>query len=277
MIKYEIDTDSYNRSFLVSIIDFTHGFNYYKIWFFLSCQDIKQRYRRSVIGPFWITISNAIIIAMLSFLYGALFGLPLDVYAPYLASGMLVWSFISVTINESTSLFSESRNIIQQVNYPLSFYTYRLISRNILILFHNLLIMPFIYFYFETTINVFNILLFFAGLLVLSINLFFISFCSAIICTRFRDIQPLITNIVQAVFFVSPIMWLPSILEARGVASWLLVLNPIYYLLDIVRSPMLGQSPSYSSVIVSFSLMIGLFLVTFMLLAKTKSKVVYWL
>ena len=277
MSHFRIDTDDYRNSYLFSYKDLKSGLDYHKVWIHLSLQDIKQRYRRSVIGPLWITISNAIMITMLSLLYGTLFGQPLALYAPYLASGILVWAFISMTINESTSLFLDNRNIMQQVNFPLSFYVYRLISRNIIVFAHNFLIMPIIYYFFELSLSLVDVIFFLLGITILSFILFFICLCSAILCARFRDIQPLITNVVQAVFFVSPIMWLPVVLEDRGVATWLLFLNPVYYILDLVRSPMLGQNPAVESIILSCSFMVLLFLVTFFLLAKTKSKVVYWI
>ena len=277
MPTHRIDTNDYGKGYYKSLTDFKSGLSYYRVWGYLSFQDIKQRYRRSVIGPLWITISNAIVIAMLSFLYGALFGQPLEVYAPFLASGMLVWAFISVTINESTNLFFDNRNIIQQVNYPLSFYVYRLIARNVIILAHNFLIMPIIYYFFEITLDLFDIFFILLGVSILSVSLFLICLCFAILCTRYRDIQPLITNVVQAVFFVSPIMWLPVVLEYKGVATWLLIVNPLYYILDMVRSPMLGQSPAVESVLLCCSFLVFLFIVTVFILAKTKPKVVYWI
>jgi len=277
MLTHRIDTDNYARGYFESLKDLKSGLSYFQVWGYLSFQDIKQRYRRSVIGPFWITISNAILIAMLSLQYGALFGQPLVVYAPYLASGMLIWAFISITINEATNLFFDNRNIIQQVNYPLSFYVYRLISRNIIILAHNFLIMPIIYYLFDITLDLLDVFFVILGVITLSVKLFCICLCFAILCTRYRDIQPLITNVVQAVFFISPIMWLPIVLENKGVATWLLIINPMYYILDMVRSPMLGQSPAVESVLVCFSLTAFLFCMTFYILAKTKSKVVYWI
>ena len=277
MTKYEIDTEEYNNSYSVAFRDMWSGLYFFKVWIHLSVNDIKQRYRRSVIGPLWITISNAIIISMLSLLYGALFGLPLEVYAPYLASGMLIWAFISITIIESTAVFFEYKNVIQQVNYPLSIYLYRLIARNILVLFHNFLILPIIYYIFNISLGLTDVIFIFMGFIILSVILFLVSLCSAILCTRYRDVQPLIINGLQAVFFISPIMWLPAALEGRGIASWVLTLNPIYHILDIIRSPMLGGRPANASVIISCFLIIILLLITSTLLAKTKSKIVYWL
>jgi len=272
-----INTQDYNNSYLCSYKDFKSGFSTYKVWMYLGIQDIKQRYRRSVIGPLWITISNAVVITILSFLYGAIFGLHLNFYTPYLASGIIVWAFISITINESTSLFFDNRNIIQQVNFPLSFYVCRLLMRNIIVLAHNLLIMPIIYYSFDLSLTLVDAIFFLLGLMILSISLFFLCLCFAIFCARYRDIQPLITNVVQAVFFVSPIMWLPSLLDDRGVANWFLVLNPVHYFLDLVRSPMLGQNPAIESIVFSCSFLVLLSIATFLLLAKTKSKVVYWI
>ena len=76
-------------------LDLWEGLKKWKIWMALAWQDIKLRYRRSVIGPLWITLSMAITVYSMGFLYSRLFHMDLDSYFPYLVSGMLAWGVIS--------------------------------------------------------------------------------------------------------------------------------------------------------------------------------------
>lgn len=276
MLKSKIDTNEYTGSLIEAFLDFKNSLNMFNVWSYLSLQDIKQRYRRSVIGPFWITISNAIIIFMLSLLYGTLFGLPLEIYAPYLAVGMLVWNFISITLNESINIFFENINIIKQVNNPINFYIFRLVGRNIIVFLHNFIIIPPILYIFNIELNLIDMLSAILALFILTLNVSLLSLIVAISCVRYRDVGPLISNLLQAIFFVSPIMWLPSVLEGRGVASWILTLNPIFYQIEMVRSPLIGNGPSVGSIIISCVITSILALTATFLLAKTKSKIVYW-
>jgi lipopolysaccharide transport system permease protein len=62
--------------------------------FLLSWQDVRQRYRRSIIGPFWITISNAVLIGTIGFVFGKVFGSGADLVRS-LAVGITVWTFMS--------------------------------------------------------------------------------------------------------------------------------------------------------------------------------------
>ena len=80
---------------MLALADLMEGFKKWPVWFLLACQDIKLRYRRSVLGPFWITISMAITVYTMGFLYGHLFRSELQTYYPFLVSGMLAWAVIS--------------------------------------------------------------------------------------------------------------------------------------------------------------------------------------
>src|SRR5262249_37328135 len=54
----------------------------HKSWFWgaLAMQDIRLRYRGSIIGPFWLTLSMAIMIGAMGFLYSKLFNQDMTTY-----------------------------------------------------------------------------------------------------------------------------------------------------------------------------------------------------
>ena len=85
--------------------DVTKGLAAVHVWAMLAWCEIRQRYRRSVLGPFWLTISTAALLGGMGPLYGTLFGQPLAEYFPHLAIGWVVWSLISGLINEGCQAF----------------------------------------------------------------------------------------------------------------------------------------------------------------------------
>ena len=68
--------------------------------------DVRQHYRRSVLGPFWLTLSMGIMVGALGFLYGGLFGHSMQDYLPYLALGLIFWGFMASFMTEGCTVFT---------------------------------------------------------------------------------------------------------------------------------------------------------------------------
>lgn len=78
--------------------DLVDGFRRHELWLHLGWQDIKQRYRRSVLGPFWITIATGTTAVAMGGLYSKLFRLELSEHLPYVTLGLIVWNLINAAI-----------------------------------------------------------------------------------------------------------------------------------------------------------------------------------
>lgn len=109
--------------------DFTEGCKKWQTWLLLAYQDIKLRYRRSVLGPFWITISMAITVYSMGFLYAHLFHTAMEQYYPFLVAGMLTWAMISTSVSDLTDTFISSDGLIKQIKLPYTLYIHRVIAR----------------------------------------------------------------------------------------------------------------------------------------------------
>ena len=261
----------------VAWADIIQGVGNYRLWMFLAWQDIRTRYRRSMLGPFWLTLSTGIMVTMMSILYGRLFKLPLDVYAPYLASSTIIWGLMSSLMNEGCNAFMDADSLIKQVRMPLTLHVCRTVWRNFIVFAHNIVILVPVWLIFGTPLHLSGILAALAALVVIAANGLWIGLLLGALCARFRDIALIVGNLVQVVFFVTPVMWLPSVLEGKGIAQWLVVANPFYHFLEIARAPLLGQAlPVESWAIVAAITAAGLIMAALML-GKFKGRIAYWL
>lgn len=120
-----------------AVSDVWSGFRSHDIWTMLAWLEIKQRYRRSAIGPFWLTLSTAIMILAMGPLYASLFGQSLDDYFLYLATSIIAWQLISTSINDSCQAFIGAEGFIKQSSLPLSVYVLRIVWKNLIIFLHN--------------------------------------------------------------------------------------------------------------------------------------------
>ena len=241
----------------------------------LGWQDVRQRYRRSAIGPFWLTISMGVMIGTIGVVFGQIFNSPTKEFLPFLAAGMILWSFISTSVTEGCTSLIAAEGIIKQLPIPLFVHILRTLWRNILILGHNIIIFPLVLLAVQKPLG-FEAFLSIIGLIVLALNLAWISLILGVLCARYRDLTQIISSFLQIAFYLTPIMWLPSLLPQRS-STYLLDFNPIYHLIQIVRAPLLGQEISPFSWCVSGGMAILGWCVAIMFYGYYKRRIAYWL
>jgi len=208
----------------------------------LGWQDVATRYRRSRIGAFWLTINMAVMTAALGLVFGTLFAQPMRDFLPFLTVGLVMWGFISANINEGCTALSDASGIVLQVKMPLWVHVARVMWKNLIILGHNLLIVPLVFLVFWRPVSPVALLAI-PGLVLLVLNLLWMMMIVSVVCARFRDITQIVTNVVQVLFYITPVIWSADIMSHR-VGSTLLYGNPFYSLMTIVRAPLLGDLPS---------------------------------
>lgn len=244
-----------------------------RIWGTLGWHDIKQRYRRSMIGPFWFTLSTAIVSVVLGILYSTLFQSEIAVFLPYIASGLVIWQYLGTTMTESCEVYHSAGYLIKQIRLPLTIHAGRMVWRNFLIFCHGFPVVFLLLVAFERWPGV-EALLAIPGLLILMLHGFWISTVLGIMCSRFRDIPPIIANLVQVSFFFTPIFWMPEVLTER---AWIVEFNPFYHVIEVVRAPILGRPILMSSWIWSVGLLIGGYCLAWMMMKRYRDRVPYWL
>ena len=123
-----------------AVADLRTGWSHRELWLHLGWQDIRQRYRRSLLGPIWISITMAVTAIALGILYAGLFGNDLSLQLPYILVGFIVWGFISGCITEGAEVFIANEGLIKHLPAPLSVHVYRLVWRQTLFFLHNLVV-----------------------------------------------------------------------------------------------------------------------------------------
>lgn len=256
----------------LAIRDLVEGVRSWPLWSKLGWNDIVQRYRRSLLGPFWLTASMAIMVISLGTIYSRLFKMELREFLPYLCVGLLVWGYISSTIAEAGSLFTGAESYIKQIRLPYSLYAFRFIWSRAIIFAHNLIIYFGVLIYFQIWPGP-GMLFAIPGLVLLTINLTLISLLFGMLSARFRDIPQIISSVTQIAFFVTPVMWSPVLL---GLNSPIVLLNPFFHLLEIVRAPLLGQVFPFTSYIAVFMITIVSFGISAAFFVRFRNRISYW-
>lgn len=260
----------------LALQDFKEGLVKWRIWGMLAYHDIRLKYRRSILGPLWLTLSMAITVYFMGFLYGNLFKIEINDYFPYLVAGMLAWSLISSNLNELTDTFTYYESLLKEIKLPYTLHIYRIILRNIFVFFHNIIVMIPVYFFLHKTASInLNTLYIFPALLIFSIFSVFLGLLLAMIAARYRDISQLIKNLIQVIFFITPVMWKPEVLSANKII--IVWGNPIYPFLELIRAPILGKSPPPIMFALSIIITAIILVCTITVFTRYRSRIIYWL
>ena len=242
------------------------------LWMALAFQDIKLRYRGSVLGPFWLTITTIVMVASMGAIYSTLFNIPASTYLPYLTIGLVVWSYISTAISDGCQTFLSAEGIIQTVPLPYSVHAYRAVFRNLIALAHSLVIIPLVLLIFQIPLS-WRILEIVPVLILYALNGVWISVFFGMLSARYRDVPPIVANFTQVLFFVTPVIYPASLLGTwRAVAD----LNPAFAAIDVMRAPLLGVATStYSWPVLLVTTAVGC-LGTFIIFARFRARIAYW-
>ncbi|RAV34452.1 galactan export ABC transporter permease subunit Wzm/RfbD [Corynebacterium heidelbergense] len=270
---------SRSTTFSAAWKDLRQGFGQRELWLALGWQDIKQRYRRSTLGPLWITIATGVMAFALGLLYSQLFGMNIAEFLPHVAVGLIMWGFIAGCIKDGSEVFIANEGLIKQLPSALSVHVYRLVWRQFLFLLHNLVIWVALLLIFQIPVG-WKVLYAVPAMAVLVANGVWVTMFFGIVATRFRDVAPLLDSLVQLAFYMTPIVWTAKTLERQGGAvaerAFLAKLNPLYHYLEIVRAPMIHEplDPMSWWVVLGFT-GVGL-LLALLAMKQWRFRVSYW-
>ncbi|MEV5537506.1 ABC transporter permease [Saccharopolyspora shandongensis] len=269
-------SETSSRSWRKAAKDLSDGFGQRQLWAHLGWQDIKQRYRRSVLGPLWITIGMGVTAGGLGLMYSTIFGQDPGKYVPYMTVGFMIWYFIQGCLLSGTEVFIHNEGLIKQLPAPISVHVLRTVWREFLLFLHNLVVYVVILAIFQPPVT-WKIIAAIPALFLLLINGGWVVLLFGVASTRFRDIPPVINSFMQLLFFMSPIVWPIDVLEQNaGPRAWLAQLNPIYHFVEIARAPMLGTAQSLHHWLIVLGFTVGGWLLALLVMRNYRARVPYW-
>lgn len=257
---------------LSALRDLREGLSRWQLWGLLGWQDISLRYRRSLFGPFWLTISMGIMVLALGVIYSHIFHINTHDYLPFLTVGFLVWGQIVGSVNEGCHTFIEAEGLIRQLDLPLSLFPLRVAWRNLIIFLHNAAIYVVVVLVYDLWPG-WTLLAAVGGLAVLMLNTLWVSVLFGMLSARYRDIPQIAASLLQIAFFITPIIWMPEVMSDRVM---LVQANPFYHLIELVRAPMLGHLPGLLTIKVAVGFTVAGWLVAFLLFRRFHTRIAYW-
>ncbi len=258
----------------LALEDLVGGLYHWRLWYLLGLNEIRHRYRRSMIGPFWLTLSMGVQATVMGVLFGFLFQHNLNRFLPYLCVSLVVWNFVQSVISDGAMSFIGATGLIMQVKRPLSVHIYQVIWRNLIIAAHTIVIFFIVGLIFGMYPGWTYVLLI-PGLTLMILNISWMALGAAILSARFRDVPMIVQNAFTVLFWLTPVLYLPS--QMTGKMQIVILLNPFAHILEVVRAPLMLEVPSATNWLVAAGVGIVGWVLVLLLFARTRSRVPYWL
>ena len=242
------------------------------VWRLLARQDIVARYRRSTLGPFWITVTTGFFILGVGSLYGSLFGKETAAYMLYLGTGFILWQFMASVVLEGSTALIVDREMLLNARVDPAVIALRVVARNAITFAHCIPVYLALLAYAQPPLITLPLAV--PGLILLIVNAVWISTVVAVAGVRFRDVPPILVALMQILFLLTPIIWMTGSGYVPAAFTWF---NPFAHLLSAVRDPLIGHALPIPSLLISLALAgVGL-LAAFRLIDRAASWIPYWL
>lgn len=191
---------------------------------------------------------------------------------PWVAIGIIIWTYISTMIDDSTQIFNN--NLILNVKISIIDIAIIGIFKNLIILMHNCVIIILVLLVFQINLT-FNILFIFYGILIILINSFSVTILFGILCLRYRDFILIIKNLLYLLFLMTPIFWTPSVLTDNRII--LADVNILYQIIQTVRDPLLGNPLSTYNLLYTSIFSVIFLIFSIFIFSKYRNRIVFWI
>ncbi|HLN57744.1 MAG TPA: ABC transporter permease [Thermoanaerobaculia bacterium] len=200
----------------------------------MAIRDIKIRYKRSVLGVFWTMLAPLLNMVALTLVFSALLKAQIRSYPVYYLAGSLFWTFFSQTTSNAASQTRDANEMAKRIYIPRSVFVASAVAVGLVNL--ALATVPMLLLLLVMRFPLHATWLFLpVGVLLLSLFSAGVSLVLFTVASRFSDVREMYLVFVQTWFFLTPIVYHPSIIPARfRLVLWL---NPMYYLIQTFRRP----------------------------------------
>lgn len=239
---------------------------------YFGWDDVRQQYKRTFLGPIWLTFSTCAWIFAMALVMASLFNQSIGTFLPHTAAGMFVWTFFALSILDGSTVFVYAAPMINSTRLPLFFYPLRALIRYVILYAHYLLVCVLLMVIIGHPPGIMALLAI-PALLIHVITAFGIILIMGLVNTRYRDLGPIAGVMCQLTPLITPIAWQRDMLKKY---TWIADANPFYHLIEIVRAPLVGQVPTTLSYTVSIATMLTAITLGLMVYRRARYHVIFW-
>ncbi len=236
-------------------------------------KEIKARYKRAVFGFLWVVFNPVLQMIIIGLVFS--FFIKIPNYFLFLFTGLLPWTFFSLSLSKATPSIVYERTLLQKAKFPREAIPISIILSNFLHTMVSMLLL--LSFLVVTGKLVFpQIFLLIPALIWLLVFTIGISLLTATLQVRFRDINFFIQTILILWFYATPILYDLTLIPVRLHAVF--ALNPLTSIFELFHFSVLNQGViDYQIISVNLVLTVIVVLVGIVTYRKQHKYFVDWL
>ena len=205
-------------------------------WLALVRIDLRNRYRRSMIGMGWSLLQPIAMATVICFVFKNLFNADVATFGPYLLAGLTMWNFISASVIGGCQSFFQNESYIRQQPAPLAIYPLRAALGGAVHLLLGLIVFVAVTRVMHGPVNLCTLPALLPGIALLFIFGWSLAILAGVMNVLFQDTQHLVEVLLQILFYSTPIIYPAEMLRERG-AGWIIDANPLASFLELIRRP----------------------------------------
>ncbi len=245
-----------------------------KIWFHLSYINTINEYRRTLLGPLWILLSLVIFTLAVGAVYSGLFSVAYFDYITFMAGGMIAWNWAAAILLSSGMVYLTSAGIIMDQPVDKAYLIWSHAMSNFIVFLHQIPLFLLFYLVGKAPLNS-NFLYIIPSLLIIFLMNIGVAAIFGVLVSRYRDLNKILGSLVIIIMIVTPIFWKPEMVT--GVRALVYYMNPFYYIVEIIRDPLMGENPGAFNYLVSSLIAIASLAIGAVVHKRYSKYVVFWL
>lgn len=246
----------------------------------LVVRELKVRYKRSIFGMLWTLFNPLLLMVVYTVVFSTIMPSSVPDFAIWLLAGLLPWIFFSTALMQGMGSVLANQELIRKVRLPQAVFPLSVVGSNLINFLLSLI--PLFLVMLVLGHPVTPALLFLpvaAAILALFASGVTIALASATVF--FRDVRHLTEVLLQLLFYLSPVLYdVSQVLRGGAANAWWkelflreLELNPITYLLPLVRDPVYsGTLPPLQTIAIATSFSVASLVLGFALFAKLEKR-----
>ncbi|OVE79629.1 hypothetical protein BVY02_02705 [bacterium J17] len=263
-------------SLLAFIRDFFFNIYHYREYLKQSvARDLRKRYKRSILGYVWSMLQPLLMMTILAVVFSKIMNARTEDYAVFLFTGMLPWAYFSATSKGALASIRANSKIIDQLAVPKYLFTLSIAFSSLVDFFLSLVPLFLVMIFFGRSFHLTML-----ALPIILVPLFFVTIGLSLIFAVgnvfFEDTQHLVTVILQAVYYLCPVLYSRDMLPA-WLIKWI-VLNPMFCIIEFMRGLFYyGTMPDPNTYFINFAGTLLVLCIGLWVFKRTEQKFIYFM
>lgn len=254
-----------------AIKDLVNGVKLYPVWLHQAWYALGSKYKRTVLGTLWIAGNFVFTSIAITVVFGALFHQDLKTLLPYTMLGNLCATMCLWAISEAPELFVNSSSIIRNHAYPFTFFSFEAVARLLMLFGHNIVVY-YVFMAFNGTLTIphWSVI---PGLIIDITIMLTWGTVIGMLSARYRDLRFLLPNLSSLLYFLTPVYWH---VDQLGKKQWIAEANPLYNMINIIRSPLLGEPATSGNWLYTFVIAAVGILIWLVFFSMFRRRIPFW-